>query len=296
MSLLHGGDEDLRLRTTAERILEAVEVFVDGISRRVEFKRRDHFNVSLILRCITKKTQESLVAILELAKNDRAYYAMPLLRPMCEELLFARFLKSLPREEADEYLWDKVHLDVLEGLRAQRNFFDNVQHPHLSDESLGAKFPPHPKELQDLSFEIDELTKKMKDFGKEHGWGKRTSPTVKYMAEVTDSLDEYEFFYHATSDAVHANLHHLARMVWGNIDEGMSITNANFDTYYRRFVLTYGTWLTTLLVDETREEFVDHWPEEIDSDYRLWRDFLIEVSSATRFPPIVTEEELRWRR
>lgn len=76
----------------------------------------------------------------------------------------------------------------------------------------------------------------------------------------------------------------------------MSITNKNFDVYYRRFVLTYGAWLATKSMDEVREEFPEQWRKGAKSDYDTWRDFVIFVVSATRFPPIVTEEELRWRR
>lgn len=250
--------------------------------------------MSLLLRCVARKTQESLISIIELVDRQQAYYAMPLLRPMCEELIFIRFMKTLPREEVDEYLWNRVILDLLKGLGQQRDFFDEAQKEYPIE--IRQRFKPHQGETQDLDSRIEEQTGKLKIFGKKHGWGNKVAPTVEHMAKATNINAEYEFFYRATSSAVHANLHHLGRMVWGDIAVGMSITNKNFDAYYRKFALTYGAWLATKAMDEIREEFPEQWRQGGKPDYGIWRDFVIFVVSATRFPPIVTEEELRWGR
>jgi hypothetical protein len=70
------------------------------------------------LRCIIRKTQEALETILRIAEEDTAYYATPLLRPMCEELIFARYLQTLSDEDASQYLNLKISLEILEGIRA----------------------------------------------------------------------------------------------------------------------------------------------------------------------------------
>lgn len=209
--LLKEGDKDALMATAAQRVLETVEDFVDAICSDVVFNESSHFNVSLLLRCVARKTQESLMSITGLVDRQQAYYATPLLRPMCEELIFVRFMKTLPRKEADEYLWNRVILDLLKGLRQQRDFFDEAQKEYPVD--IKQKFKPHRGETQDLESRIKEQTRKLKTFGKKHGWGNSLAPTVEYMARASNSNAEYEFFYRATSSAVHANLHHLGRMV-----------------------------------------------------------------------------------
>lgn len=291
--LLEQGNPETLVSTSAQRLLEAVERFVDAICNGVPFTSPSDFNVSLLLRCVARKSQESLVSLTKLVVDEQAYYAMPLLRPMCEELIFIRFMKSLPREEANDYLWRRVGLDLLEGLEAQRSFFGELQDEY--PDHIKEKYRPHRGETQDLPARIAEQRTALRDMGRRLGWGNRHAPSVKYMAESSGSDAEYGFFYHATSSAVHANLHHVGRMVWGVPDQGMVVTNANFAAYYRHFALTYGVWLTAKIMDEVNTEFPEQWRNEASVDYDIWRDFVQFIVGATRFPPIVTEEELRWK-
>ena len=294
LRLLNEGDRDVYMLSSARGSLETIEKFVDHICDRVEFKGVDDVSTSLILRCIAKKTQESLSTIVELAEGEQSYYAMALLRPMCEELIFAKFLKSLPRAEADKYVQNKALLDIFEGLQAQKSFFDETHEKYPLEESWRGE--PHPLELLNLSEKIAKQKKLLKNLGARHSYGRRrSSPSVKQMAERTDSLAVYEFFYHATSSAVHANLHHLIRMVWGNPSQGIvSITNKNFNSYYRAFVLTYGFWLAAKVIEEVKKEFADQWPEEETHIYHTWLSALIGHAMSARQPPIVTTEELWW--
>jgi hypothetical protein len=293
--LLREGNVEVIISTSVQRLLQAMEGFVDAISNNVTIERASDFNVALLLRCVAKKSQESLKAIVELTEHSQAYYAMPLLRPMCEELIFIRFMKSLPRSDADAYLYDKVMLDIYEGLEAQRDFFNTVQREY--PDHIRKMYEPHHGEALDMPTLIREKRERLKDIGRKLGWAKGRAPKVKDMAESTGLQGEYAFFYHATSSAVHANVHYIWRMVAGNPHTGMTISNKNFDKYYRHFVLTYGAWLTTAIVDEVAGEFTEQWyeaAEDASADYDTWRDLVKFIVGATRFPPIVTEVELRW--
>lgn len=221
--LLREGDAGARISTSVDKVLESIEGFVNAISSGVPATNQpSDFGVPLLLRCVAKRSQESLVAITKLVGSVQAYYAMPLLRPMCEDFIFIRFMKSLPRSEADGYLYEKVMLDLLEGLEAQRSFFDTVQEEY--PDSVKERYKPHRAEALDLPTEIRERKTRLKDFGKKLGWGNTHAPKVRYMAKATGIDDEYAFFYSATSSAVHANLHYIWRMVWGNSDAGMTVT------------------------------------------------------------------------
>ena len=289
--LLDSGDTDTIVITAVRKILAIQEEFVGPLSDSVQFT---DFSVPLVLRCIARKSQEALCAIVEMVERGQAYQAMALLRPMCEELIFARFIRTLPGDHADEYVQNKAMLEILQGVEAQRSFFQKARQrfPSRSWSNAESKLGGG----EHLGTRIAEHKRKLRDLGRRLGWGKKPYPDVLHMARSAGSVDEYEFFYHAASSAVHASLHHLARMVWGNPNTGrFSITNKNFETYYRRFVLIYGVWLCSEVMEEIRAEFPDKWPEDHEESYSMWLTLVIVPAIEQQFPPIVTEQELRWK-
>jgi hypothetical protein len=91
----------------------------------------------------------------------------------------------------------------------------------------------HPLVPPDLDCRISSLQTQLGNLGRELGWGRgRRFPNVKFIAETTNSLSEYEVFYHAASGSVHANTHHLGRIFWGDAHANkFSISNRNFNNY-----------------------------------------------------------------
>ena len=111
------------------------------------------------------------------------------------------------------------------------------------------------------------------------------------MAEKTGSLEIYNFFYHAASSSVHASLHNLLRMVWGNPETGQfSITNMNYERYYRKVVIAYGATLFSEIMEAVNDSFLDMWE---GVDYEAYQGKVAFIVNFT--PPIVTKEELKWR-
>lgn len=293
--LVESADPHKQLITPAQEIAKIIRSFADGLCEDVEF---DGLTLSWALRCIIRKTHESLETVIHVAEITSSYYASPLLRSICEELIFIRYLRTLSESDAGYYLGLKTSLEILENIKAQDSFFPKAQEKLLPRkdyeevrEQHGVSNPPKPLHLDE---QIKYRKKELKDLGQRLGWGKRISPSVKFMAENTNSLDEYDFFYRATSGSVHANSHHLARMMWGDpVKNSYSISNSNFDQYYFRFVLVYGAWLAVQVTDEIKAHFPDMWPEEEDDVYSIWIAFLLIPNLRKRFPPLVTEEELR---
>lgn len=285
--------DDLAIATIHEsvrKMLELSEPAIAYLSDKVEFAPGSMFiSKQLILRCIARKAYESLSAILNLVKFRHTYSAMALLRSMSEELIFAKFIKSLLNEDADAYLIDKTRLELLQGMEAQTTFFSSRHHPSLSSNSIDDK--PLEEQKEFFKKRIEEQKKRLKGLGKKLGWGNKVSPDIKYMAEKTRSVDIYNFFYHAASSSVHASLHHLFRMVWGKTETGQfSITNKNFERYYRSLVIVYGAYLFAEVTELINDDFPEMW---IGKEQEAFRE---EVEFAISFlPPIVTREELMWR-
>jgi len=289
--LADAGDADRLLETGSRRLLAIFDTFTLRICERVVFRG---VSKDLVLRCIARKNQEALEGILSLVSAGHAYVAMAVLRPMCEELIFARYIRSLPADSADKYLLNKALLELFQGLQAQAGCFPEIRR-ELGIETDGGTSQEGARR-EDLRLGVLSHKEKLKELGGKLGWGNKPCPDIKYMARITRSLQEYEFFYHAASGAVHASMHHLMRMVWGDPARGeFSITSRNFESFHRKFVLIYGSWLCSQVMDEVRHEFPREWPKEREAEYGLWLAAMVVPALRQSFPPIVTSQELRWK-
>jgi hypothetical protein len=215
---------------------------------------------------------------------------MPLLRPLCEEYLLAKYLCKLERPIADEIIREKTILDILKGIQAQSNFF-----PEAARIFQFAEFeisPDHENKIRELKDKIATQQRKLRNLGTSIGWGSRDFPSVRYMADETQNGYIYDFFYHASSSAVHASLHHLGRMVWGNTT--FSVSNKNFSQYYGRFALTYGSWLACLTMTTAISYFPNHLPKDLEDSFSILFAFCVKPPVVQKAPQIVTHYELHW--
>lgn len=58
-------------------------------------------NRDLVYRCIIKRSQENLWAIIDIAKSSHPYMSTLPLRPLCEDLIYGVWLRTLPPEESN---------------------------------------------------------------------------------------------------------------------------------------------------------------------------------------------------
>lgn len=257
-----------------ERLTDKVEL--DPLSKQIPRH--------LVLRCIARKNYESMEALMVLAKDGYSYAAMSILRSMCEDLIFSKFILYLSGNDAEAYLSAIGQLEFAESSEAQRKYFR--KRSKTSNSKDAAESIEVSDYLSDLKSQQSVI---LKDMGKRLGWGNKAKPTVKYMAEAVDLLDVYEFYYHATSASVHTSLHLLLRMVWGDVAAGKySITNSTFEAFYRRVVLVYGAILYDNILTVISSQFPDMWPEEEQHEYRKTTEY-----STSYPPPIISEEEMR---
>ena len=285
--------EDLAITTVQQEVkdlLDLAELPVNRISEAIELTPIPGYSLrELVLRCITRKAYESMLAILDLVRLCHSLPAMSLLRSMCEELIFAKFIKTLPSEDAEAFLKEKTMFELLKSQFAQAEYF--LTKAAVSTSEKNTKKKPL-EELKVLRGKLVAVPKqKLVELGEKLGWGKTDSPSIRYMAEQTGGLEIYNFFYHAASSSVHANLHNLLRMVWGNPEKGrFSITNMNYERYYRKVVIAYGATLFSEIMETAKDSFPDMWE---GVDYEAYREKVAFIIRYT--PPIVTQEELNWR-
>jgi Family of unknown function (DUF5677) len=274
------------LRTSAKNILKLITPVIDGISS-VEFPV---LSVDLSLRCIGKRAEESLSTIISLVDLARGYSAVALLRPLCEDLIFGGWLLTLPRDAADEYVRTRATEEITRAQIAQMKFFPEARRV------FGEKGKPvDASEVARIEARLAAVRARLKDFGVKLGWGSRTGPTVRDMAELTNTTDAYDFFYLGASRAVHSSLHQMERMVWGNFETGeFSISSANFEKYHSQFALTYAIWLVARVMSLLERAIPGALEPMDDQAYSVWLALAIIPAVGQDVPPLVTSQELHW--
>jgi hypothetical protein len=287
-ALLDAGDTDQVCLSSTKRIHQIAKAVADRTCNEVDVSV---IGAAIAIQCIARKTEEALAALIELVERGHAYTGAAVLRQMCEELIFAKYLRSIPRTEADEFVRLKAQLETHQGIEAQEGFFTAQQKAYEradeSDPELTVRMPDSARRIG-ASLEL-----KLREMGKRLGWGNKVKPTVRHMAEVAGITNVYEFFYHASSSSVHASLHHLLRMVWyDKTTKRASITNRNFQQYYQRFGLVYGSWIASEVISVVTEEFPGSLPEKLREPFGIWFALTVIPAIVRRAPPIVTREEL----
>lgn len=284
--VLESGNANEVLLTSAKNILGLITPTIDTVSN-VAFPI---ISADLSLRCIGKRAYEALSTIVNLVELAQGYSAVGLLRPLCEDVIFGGWLLTLPREMADKYVVTRAMEEITRAKIAQIKFFPEAR------QSLGREGRPADEtEVARLEERLTAERRRLKDLGVKLGWGSRTGPTVRQMAELTKNLDVYESFYLGASRAVHSSLHQMIRMVWGNFETGeFSISSANFEEYHSRFALTYSIWLVARVMELPGRAFPEAL-EQMDHDaYSVWLALAIIPAVEQEAPPIVTWQELHW--
>jgi hypothetical protein len=231
--------------------------------------------------------------MLNLVKSKQAHVAMPLLRPMTEEMIFAHFLLKLPKDDATEYLHVRTNIEIFEKQIAQNKFFSAVA-ARFKFADIKTK-PPNDLLIKQTRQHIGEARKHLQAMAKREGWPTGPLQTVRDMARVCDMEPYYDFIYRASSSAVHASLHELGRMVWGNPQTGdFRVSYETFQQYYFRFVLVYGGWVASLTAARLAEHFRSSFPWEASDSLSMVMAFFIKPSIYHEAPGLVTSEELRW--
>ena len=286
--LIDGGDTDAMLWGASDLLVELLRKF-----RNELYVTNDPitFDRDLVLRCIACKAYELWTPIVALTRTNQAYAALPLLRPLTEEMIFAHFLLTLPAEDVSEYLLTKARLEVFEKHIAQAEFF-----PAIADQFAFhdvALEPPNSELIARTRAFIKDSRDRLRGITGRADWPKGGGRTVRDMARAVGMETYYDFIYRGSSSAVHASLHELGRMVWTDRSTGTTrITFETFEQYYRRFVLVYGGWVASHTVLTLSSHFPGEFlGEDLDS-LSVIMAFFIKPSVIHQTPGLVTLEEL----
>jgi hypothetical protein len=241
------------------------------------------------------------MALYTVASKFSYMSTMPL-RPLCEDLIYGCWLKTIPEDDANQLVQLGMMADIFKGIDVQRGFMPKAYEmfgwlpDDVIDEVDGSVDYPGRDIPEGVNEQLrTQNSSDLKQLGIKLGWPKGRQPKIRDMAISCDLLDVYDFFYHGTSKSVHSSLHTMARMVWTNKSDNYSISSQHFEKYYVNFALAYGVWLVEETLSRiTSVEFPDEYQAIDDQAHSVWLAFILGgLARRRRFPPLVTYEELR---
>lgn len=221
---------------------------------------------------------------------ETAFFIVPALRPITEDLIVFRFLEqTATAEERENLVQNLMVLDVQENLKHQSMFF--------------RKFRPFQHVLssfRDGDRQEKESKSQLTNFWRQNGWpnlGKNVKlPPIRQIALKSEPgiLEVvYDFFYRLASGEVHSSPRTLLRLGWqitenpneAVLKSGFSIKQLG--NYYLALAQIYGSYLFCL------------WFEFFSAHYEVSEDDLKQISSVraylleqVQWPEIVTFEEM----
>jgi hypothetical protein len=212
-------------------------------------------------------------------RRDDAFFLMPALRGVAEDLIYLRFISQLPPVQREDLVKGLMLLELEAKLGYQSSFF-------------GVFRPFQPILRPGGTTRTDDVKDEVRAIWRAHGWpGLRSvTPPTREIAQKSDPgvLEVvYDFIYRLTSSTVHFNPQILLRSGWGKTKTKMKFSTRNMSGYYALVSQTYGSYLLTLYF-ELFPKFLrpDH---AIKSAVTDLREFL---GVQLRWPEMVTFEEM----
>lgn len=265
------------LAKRAKDLLDAVNPAVEAISK---YEWTDLTLLPVIHRAIVRRQFDSLAATISLAESNLGFAAACLVRPACEELIWAKYLNMVEEPQAERLLKLLGQHELSSHVKAQENYAGATV---MRDLGFTREF------VRAHQLGHSTVKSKLKELGEELGWPSRDLiPSVSFLAKATSNTKMYDFIYHASSRFVHFSVSELLRRAWVVSDATIvDINSTNFGGYWSTFSLYWSvlifleTFVSTQLFD--------------DYDLTIDNDALAEASKAIgRFGkvPIVTREEL----
>lgn len=241
----------------------------------------------LIYRIAVRRAYDSVATVLALLESPHGQGARVHVRSLADDLFFVRWLATLEEQVAAEYAQLRVVVDVLEAVVAQDRFLP-IAYRQM-------QVPVAEVDYRRSEERLTEAKQRLARFCRSQGWGSR-APGVSGMAEAAGLTAEYKFFYFASSRSVHANLHEMGRMVWGDPDRmTMTISTDPLLQLHVDSALVHSIWLFERLIRELAPTFAPLGRLVHQDAWGVWLAFILHgMARNRRLPPLVTPEELRW--
>jgi Family of unknown function (DUF5677) len=190
-----------------------------------------------LVQCAYVKSYDFVMHCCSNKDLESAFFRLPVLRSVCEDLIAISYLKTKPNNEVKHFLHQLVSDELYETILIQEAFFKKYNPNQIVVPS--ALIP-----IEDKNRIINKPKNKIK--AEKEGFA--ILPSVSQMAKDTGLMDLYQYMYHATSKLVHFSPDTLLKMGWGDMDKETGIIDArvsykNYSLYYNAFLTFYASYL-----------------------------------------------------
>lgn len=215
-----------------ERIYKSFESEINTIRQCTPSKRTDIQLRDIVVSAYVK-AYDFVLYICKLDDFKDAFFQMPMLRGICEDLITITYLLKQNEGQQNYLIVSKRFEELKKSTEAQTTF--------LNKYNKGQMLPPILNQE-----EVEWVIQQYKNAG--HLLEKTKFPNVFERAEDVGLEDLYKFIYHATSKSVHFDIFTLLSMGWGNIDTNNETIEPNFSyqhdhRHYYTFTLFYSSYL-----------------------------------------------------
>jgi hypothetical protein len=220
--------------STIKKKYSKLNVDIEAI-RGFDMRKHD-LEFAHVVQCAYIKAYDFLMYCCSNKDPESAFFRLPLLRSVCEDLITISYIKNLPEVEIKSFLTELASDDLYQSIIIQEKFFTKYNPAQMI---VSSNLIPQAEKAK-------LLTKPKNKAGAEKA-GFAVLPSVAKMAKQTGLEDLYEYLYHATSQLVHFNPNTLLKMGWGDIDPDgtihAKISYKNYYLYYNAFLVFYASYL-----------------------------------------------------
>jgi hypothetical protein len=269
-----------RNRRRALELLREIQLFIQTTAQAsISLKGREFVNC---LRASLSKSFEFCLEAYKDRTNHIAFFLVPSLRSICEDLIVLSYLAKMSSADRNELVSLLIRHELASQLGAQSKFFE-----------LARPEQPIPA-IQSGAIDKTKIEDSIRQIWKRNGWAGLTSswkPTIRQIAaknhiDVLTTL--YDYIYRLTSGAVHFNALVLFRTGWGKPIAHFS--PKNFSKYYVEYARIYG-----LLLFCCYFELFGRFLPPNKKVSALVTELRFNLVSESRWPEMVTFEELDLR-
>ena len=275
------------LQAEVQQFLEIFEPYVESNSQ-MTWEPSDGF-LTVVFRAILRRQFEALQAISQLVATGNGASAGPLLRPACEELIWAKYLTKISTTDAEQLVYYYVLDEIRSSLRAQDQLAGRLVMEYLGLLPFLEKSNAARKRWRQG---IQEIGKRL-DWP-ENAICKSQTPSMGWLAKKTGELSTYDSIYHAASRYVHFSVAELLRRTC--VEPGMktlSISSVYFRDQWAHFCLH---WSMSLFIRTEAALFSGDVLILTEMDKSRFDKVQESLERIGKFgiPPIITLGELQW--
>lgn len=232
---------------------------------------------NFLIRSVIRRQYEAMTATVDMTRRGYGHFAVTLLRPAYEEMIWLEYLNKHP-VLSKELVVLLMRKDLCENLEAQNEYLSSR---HMATLGFTQRYIK-----QVLAHNRPHLTR-LREIGRTLKWRDGALlPPFGFVARAVGHDKEYKYLYQGTSRFVHFSVHENMRRVWGKKGK-VTIASSNFAGYWSAFALSWGSRIffrTLLRMDGVLDDF--GMSEEDEKAFSRWIEELVHV-------PIITSDELR---